>query len=550
VAFAGPGDGPVSLPSPDLVAAKKEAIRLAVSRNRLATEAAQALCGNGVLEGSETCDDGNPSPGDGCSASCQVELGWECTPPATTNAVSDGGFEQGSPNPDWTEAGIVSTPLCDVTCGGPPAYEGDWYAWFGGLAEPDTQTLDQVLTIPANAVTLEFRLFVGACDSPDDILTVEIDGNPEFSSSPCTITTGYESRTLDLVAGGYNDGGSHTLRFRSDTFATNGAHSNYFVDDVRISVPETPPVPSSCSLAGQMCFQEDFESGLGGWTTFQTGVNAAAWGTSDDGLCGSVNWVAANYTDGAGVAACIDSDAAGPGQIDSYLCSPVLDLSAVAGVALDFRYNYQIFGNPDAGDFFEVLMGTIAPEAGTIGTYAPVFSRSTSAGALVGAGASESLSLATFEGESEAWICYRYGANFDWYGQLDEVRLHAGTCDGTNLPEETSPPGAPEPLVVVPASAGDGGRQAEATELHVSWGFTPGAASYRIISGDVSSLAPGGVTAANASPIACGIVGLSTDLPMPAGSVFLLAVGESAAGLGPLGDASDGTPRSAATSCP
>ena len=32
----------------------------------------QQLCGNGLVEGLEECDDGNPNPGDGCSPTCQV----------------------------------------------------------------------------------------------------------------------------------------------------------------------------------------------------------------------------------------------------------------------------------------------------------------------------------------------------------------------------------------------------------------------------------------------------------------------------------------------
>jgi cysteine-rich repeat protein len=32
-------------------------------------------CGNSMIEGSETCDDGNRDPGDGCSASCSLECG-------------------------------------------------------------------------------------------------------------------------------------------------------------------------------------------------------------------------------------------------------------------------------------------------------------------------------------------------------------------------------------------------------------------------------------------------------------------------------------------
>jgi cysteine-rich repeat protein len=35
-------------------------------------------CGDGVLADIEACDDGNADPDDGCSATCQVEVGWTC----------------------------------------------------------------------------------------------------------------------------------------------------------------------------------------------------------------------------------------------------------------------------------------------------------------------------------------------------------------------------------------------------------------------------------------------------------------------------------------
>src|SRR5262249_18368840 len=39
---------------------------------------APMICGNGTLEDGEQCDDHNTSPGDGCSADCQREPGFEC----------------------------------------------------------------------------------------------------------------------------------------------------------------------------------------------------------------------------------------------------------------------------------------------------------------------------------------------------------------------------------------------------------------------------------------------------------------------------------------
>jgi cysteine-rich repeat protein len=44
------------------------------------------ICGDGNVEGTEQCDDGNVLNGDGCSFSCQVEAGWNCegTPSSCT----------------------------------------------------------------------------------------------------------------------------------------------------------------------------------------------------------------------------------------------------------------------------------------------------------------------------------------------------------------------------------------------------------------------------------------------------------------------------------
>src|SRR5690349_19291863 len=40
-----------------------------------------AVCGNSLLETGEACDDGNSTPGDGCSGICQVEPNYICPTP-------------------------------------------------------------------------------------------------------------------------------------------------------------------------------------------------------------------------------------------------------------------------------------------------------------------------------------------------------------------------------------------------------------------------------------------------------------------------------------
>ena len=54
-------------------------------------------CGNGLVEGAETCDDGNTLVGDGCGAMCQVEPGWSCTgkPSVCTLTCGNGQLDTG-----------------------------------------------------------------------------------------------------------------------------------------------------------------------------------------------------------------------------------------------------------------------------------------------------------------------------------------------------------------------------------------------------------------------------------------------------------------------
>ncbi|MBU1535024.1 DUF4215 domain-containing protein [Myxococcota bacterium] len=47
-------------------------------------------CGDGVAQGTETCDDGNTVNGDGCSNACAVESGWDCTSGTCVPVCGDG----------------------------------------------------------------------------------------------------------------------------------------------------------------------------------------------------------------------------------------------------------------------------------------------------------------------------------------------------------------------------------------------------------------------------------------------------------------------------
>jgi len=83
-------------------------------------------CGDGNVEGVETCDDDNTTAGDGCDASCAVEDGWDCDdaePTVCTEVCGDGTVvgaeaEEGGCDDGNTDA----DDGCDASC----AVETGW----------------------------------------------------------------------------------------------------------------------------------------------------------------------------------------------------------------------------------------------------------------------------------------------------------------------------------------------------------------------------------------------------------------------------------------
>jgi cysteine-rich repeat protein len=402
------------------------------------------VCGNSVLETGEACDDGNVASGDGCSTLCLVEDGFECIqplPPPIEDVVDDGGFESGS-DTYWTFTPAPAdpdSPLCKVAdCGmggGSGPHSGEWWAWLGGtLGNNDTAVVEQQVLIAGDDELLTFSFESPLCDSRFDTFAMSIDGVVQFAmdgdDSLCE-QAGYQAIVIDLATatgGPFNDDVSHTIRFESNTESRNGGVSNFFVDDVMID-----PEPSVCTELPEVCFSEDFDPATGGlpvdWIVFNTGVVPWNWGTTDDGICGSNEGFSGNLTGGTGIAACIDSDAAGPGVVDAYLCSPSVDLETASAPFVDFLYNYQYYQAAGPDDIFDVLVGTAPPDSDSIVGYDTLFSSGgTNRGNLFSApGEMETLSLSAYIGQA-VHICLRYGADFDWYAEIDDVRVQAESC--------------------------------------------------------------------------------------------------------------------------
>jgi hypothetical protein len=75
-------------------------------------------------------------------------------------------------------------------------------------------------------------------------MEVLIDRTQVFTTDPCTVGDEYASQSVDITH--FADGRAHTIQFRSETFATNGGPSSFFVD--RVSILDNQPLPGQPSI--------------------------------------------------------------------------------------------------------------------------------------------------------------------------------------------------------------------------------------------------------------------------------------------------------------
>jgi cysteine-rich repeat protein len=77
------------------------------------TASCQPVCGDGQRHGGEVCDDGNVAGGDGCSPTCAVEDGWNCAGGTCLPVCGDG---QRSGDEGCDDLNLVGGDGCSSTC--------------------------------------------------------------------------------------------------------------------------------------------------------------------------------------------------------------------------------------------------------------------------------------------------------------------------------------------------------------------------------------------------------------------------------------------------
>ncbi len=82
------------------------------------------ICGDGFVEGTETCDDDGTTPDDGCDASCQIETGWICVgePSLCSWACGNGVIDHIWWDEACDDGGTTPGDGCDDSC----QIESDW----------------------------------------------------------------------------------------------------------------------------------------------------------------------------------------------------------------------------------------------------------------------------------------------------------------------------------------------------------------------------------------------------------------------------------------
>ncbi len=430
------------------------------------------LCGNGLLNQGEQCDDGNNSDGDGCTRLCDIEAGYQCTDPYVrlepNQVIQDGGFEFG-PNAAWGNAASIEPLVCNTEeCASTPAgaRNGIYWAQLGGVAEQDW-ALFQDANFTTQARVLKFDVMHFNCPSTgsNDLFAVTINGNGVWfsgASNPgCTNGQRYVTTVVDLdnaPGGPYANAGQVEFGLQLDS---NTGQLAMAIDNIEVGKLAAPPVPSICTINPNVSLFTDFEDineplADPDFEQAVLGEVGIKWGTTSDGFCGTAQSPPGNHTGEPG-AACIDSSFLAPlssddetdprdlddmnrvgiqqansrfaNVVETYVCNAPVDLKFKLQSSLQLVVNYQP-GQTTGQDFFGVwvgpspFFGPLASGTGTarllVNEQQGIFGESP--------GVAYEFDISDQDGEPEVYVCFGYGNESGGYAQVDTVILSSGGC--------------------------------------------------------------------------------------------------------------------------
>lgn len=171
--------------------------------------------------------------------------------------VTNGGFELGAPDGSalgWNDSDSYftftrcSSGTCGTADGTAVARSGDYFAWLGGDASPQTALLTQTVFIPLNALALQFYFRAGSTGSGNASLNVLLGGNllTTFNNANAPSYSNYTLISLPVLD---YLGKSLLLEFQYSDSEDREGFTNWTLDDV--SIPVNPiPEPVTFALTG------------------------------------------------------------------------------------------------------------------------------------------------------------------------------------------------------------------------------------------------------------------------------------------------------------
>jgi len=135
--------------------------------NRLTVELCEpSVCGNGIVDAGEECDDGNNDDGDGCSANCLIEGGCSATP--VMGCLSPGG------------SGRSQLQIKDQDTNGPGPKDKIQWKWLKGPGLTQTAFGD-----PTDQNDTDFKLCIYTGATPSVIAEMQVPSGGTCGTKAC-----------------------------------------------------------------------------------------------------------------------------------------------------------------------------------------------------------------------------------------------------------------------------------------------------------------------------------------------------------------------------
>lgn len=227
-----------------------------------------AICGDSQIVGIESCDDGNATGGDGCSLMCQIESGWTCSgaPSSCTTTCGDGiaagaeACDDGNPNygdgcrPTCTSE-VCGDGIVDPSeqCDSGPNCSGSCALVSCSMGGNNCQNFSDGFSFGRNCQT--FSLCIG---SPGYFL---LQGD----------TNGTSLNDYDIIGQPHNLNDIETAQVRSDyNFLPAGNYTVEACDNTGLGISTSPVcvlpadrVSAPGSVSGSLNDSPDLDSGTG-----------------------------------------------------------------------------------------------------------------------------------------------------------------------------------------------------------------------------------------------------------------------------------------------